>query len=398
MQVTHPLAPPSLMVPWPTARRQADSIPALGLPAGAGRLSPGPDVQAGPNTGDAPRPSAVKLPSASSAADWSAPASPSAADVLQRAPDPIADTIASLRRARQAGDANYAAHTLAAMVQLSKDGEKAAAAADAAATRLAAKSEPAGHKKQTREERRALVQNPWQPNYEALHLNDLFTLTGELTERMTDTMAHVVHLIKASTQLLCQQLAVHWHICVSWQPLAARACPCAHTQSFETQFLEIFNYYASLGQVRIIDDKLTLVRAQFNKLARATGIASSPSHPLLTEQAEDCFMAVADRVTNYYADYPHREHFITFPEFPEVVCRLAAVKYDWRPPDCPDDGEDDIAQPEALRAVPLANIYELPTANHYGVGPTAKPGTAAAQDSGQPLSPRTAIWTAKTWR
>jgi hypothetical protein len=275
------------------------------------------------------------------------------------------------------------------MVQLSKDGEKAAAAADAAATRLAAKSEPAGHKKQTREERRALVQNPWQPNYEALHLNDLFTLTGELTERMTDTMAHVVHLIKASTQLLCQQLAVHWHICVSWQPLAARACPCAHTQSFETQFLEIFNYYASLGQVRIIDDKLTLVRAQFNKLARATGIASSPSHPLLTEQAEDCFMAVADRVTNYYADYSHREHFITFPEFPEVVCRLAAVKYDWRPPDCPDDGEDDIAQPEALRAVPLANIYELPTANHYGVGPTAKPGTAAAQDSGQPLSPRT---------
>lgn len=64
----------------------------------------------------------------------------------------------------------------------------------------------------------------------------------------------------------------------------------------------------------------------------------------------------------------------TFPEFPEAVCRLAATKYEWRPPENPDDAaDDDIEQPEALRNIDLANISELPNANHYGVGPTAKP-------------------------
>ncbi len=39
----------------------------------------------------------------------------------------------------------------------------------------------------------------------------------------------------------------------------------------------------------------------------------------------------------------------------EAVCRLAAARYDWRPPEHPDEADDDIEQPESLRTVELAN-------------------------------------------
>lgn len=56
----------------------------------------------------------------------------------------------------------------------------------------------------------------------------------------------------------------------------------------------------------------------------------------------------------------------------------APGRFEWRPPEGPEEADEDIEQPEALRAVPLANISELPNANHYGVGPTAKLPAAAA--------------------
>lgn len=46
-----------------------------------------------------------------------------------------------------------------------------------------------------------------------------------------------------------------------------------------------------------------------------------------------------------------REEFLTFPVFPEALCRLAAQKYEWRPPESMEEADDDIEQPEALRRV-----------------------------------------------
>jgi hypothetical protein len=77
--------------------------------------------------------------------------------------------------------------------------------------------------------------------------------------------------------------------------------------------------------------------------------------------------------------------FIFFTEFLEALCRLAAAKYDWRPPETPDD-DDDIEQPESLRHVALANITELPSANVYGIGPTA-PLNPPASEKGRSKSP-----------
>ncbi|GFH08675.1 uncharacterized protein HaLaN_03674 [Haematococcus lacustris] len=54
-----------------------------------------------------------------------------------------------------------------------------------------------------------------------------------------------------------------------------------------------------------------------------------------------------------------------FLEFIETVCRLAAAKYEWRPPENPDEADDPIEQPEVLKSVALANISELPTATIY---------------------------------
>ncbi len=50
------------------------------------------------------------------------------------------------------------------------------------------------------------MQNPWKPNYEALHLNDLLVMNGELTERMTETLQHVITLLKARACLPLRSL------------------------------------------------------------------------------------------------------------------------------------------------------------------------------------------------
>lgn len=37
--------------------------------------------------------------------------------------------------------------------------------------------------------------NPWKPLYEQLHLGDLFVGTGELTERMTETLSYLLKFL-----------------------------------------------------------------------------------------------------------------------------------------------------------------------------------------------------------
>ncbi|GFH17779.1 hypothetical protein HaLaN_14480, partial [Haematococcus lacustris] len=132
------------------------------------------------------------------------------------------------------------------------------------------------------------------------------------------------------------------------------------------------------------EDKLAMNLHQFSKVAAVSNCGLTPEHE------EELFLLVADRamcdqgVTKaqqtirhgaaYHFDAHNRpsEPLIFFLEFIETLCRLAAAKYEWRPPENPDEADDPIEQPEVLKSVALANISELPTATIYNVGPTAK--------------------------
>lgn len=43
-------------------------------------------------------------------------------------------------------------------------------------------------------------------------------------------------------------------------------------QSLESELLEIYSYYASLGQVQYVEEKLMMVHSQFLKMAKCTGL------------------------------------------------------------------------------------------------------------------------------
>ncbi len=137
----------------------------------------------------------------------------------------------------------------------------------------------------------------------------------------------------------------------------------------------MYTYSASLGAVKIIDDKLIMVPSQFMKFARSVGLAEGPSLDLAEEYFHQvsaraqaarvgvqacaslavrrCVCAllvrrmrafasagprlggapqVSERVTTYLGefsdspDWPRGGEFVTFPEFPELVCRLAAAR------------------------------------------------------------------------
>jgi hypothetical protein len=48
----------------------------------------------------------------------------------------------------------------------------------------------------TMEERRARVRNPFEPNYNALHLSELFNTSGELSERSLGSLTALVQLLQ----------------------------------------------------------------------------------------------------------------------------------------------------------------------------------------------------------
>ncbi|KAL6753246.1 hypothetical protein V8C86DRAFT_485540 [Haematococcus lacustris] len=167
--------------------------------------------------------------------------------------------------------------------------------------------------------------------------------------------------------------------CCCWMPMLPPClphprelvpfCPCAAwRQSVEDELYDVYTYYAHLGKVVHHEDKLAMNLHQFSKVAAVSNCGLTPEHE------EELFLLVADRAMAYHFDAHNRpsEPLIFFLEFIETVCRLAAAKYEWRPPENPDEADDPIEQPEVLKSVALANISELPTATIYNVGPTAK--------------------------
>jgi hypothetical protein len=74
------------------------------------------------------------------------------------------------------------------------------------------------------------VRSAWRPSYESLagQINDIFTVTGELSERMAETLGFTIALIS----------------------------------SYETELYEIYSYYAHLGKVSHYDDRLIMFEPQ----------------------------------------------------------------------------------------------------------------------------------------
>eukprot|EP00198_Chlamydomonas_reinhardtii_P011414 XP_001700751.1 flagellar associated protein [Chlamydomonas reinhardtii] len=106
----------------------------------------------------------------------------------------------------------------------------------------------------------------------------------------------------------------------------------------ETTLAEIFNFYAQLGQVVWLDNCLTMNERQFVKLACETGVLEAS-----VEETREAFRKVSDK-TEFGSEEAanHPLPFIYFEQFPEAVLRLAALRYEWRPPENLEDAEEEL--------------------------------------------------------
>ncbi|KAG2430866.1 hypothetical protein HXX76_009840 [Chlamydomonas incerta] len=145
------------------------------------------------------------------------------------------------------------------------------------------------------------------PNYDALVAHDLFLLSWTreaLTARMLECHGGAVKLVAEQ----------------------------------ETTLAEIFNFYAQLGQVIWLDNRLTMNERQFIKLACETGVLEASA-----EDTREVFRKVSDKTefgSEESANHPFP--FIYFEQFPEAVLRLAALRYEWRPPENLEDAEEEL--------------------------------------------------------
>ncbi|GLC38864.1 hypothetical protein PLESTM_000788200 [Pleodorina starrii] len=106
----------------------------------------------------------------------------------------------------------------------------------------------------------------------------------------------------------------------------------------ETPLAEIFNFYGQLGQVVWLDSRLTLNERQFVKLAGETGVPEGS-----TDDLREVFRKLSDKTefaSEAASNHPHP--YINFEQFPEAVLRLAALRYEWRPPENLEDAEEEL--------------------------------------------------------
>ncbi|KAG2445056.1 hypothetical protein HYH02_008924 [Chlamydomonas schloesseri] len=145
------------------------------------------------------------------------------------------------------------------------------------------------------------------PNYEALVAHDLFLMSWTreaLTARMLECHGSAIKLVAEE----------------------------------ETTLAEIFNFYAQLGQVVWLDNRLSMNERQFIKLACETGVLEASA-----EDTREVFRKVSDKTEfNSEASANHPFPFIYFEQFPEAVMRLAALRYEWRPPENLEDAEEEL--------------------------------------------------------
>ncbi|KAG2496058.1 hypothetical protein HYH03_005977 [Edaphochlamys debaryana] len=106
----------------------------------------------------------------------------------------------------------------------------------------------------------------------------------------------------------------------------------------ETILAEIFNFYAQLGQVVWLDSRLTMNEKQFIKLALETGVGD-----IFVDEIKEVFRKLSDKTefaSEAASNHPHP--YINFEQFPEAVMRLAALRYEWRPPENMEDAEEEL--------------------------------------------------------
>ncbi|GLI71494.1 hypothetical protein VaNZ11_016709 [Volvox africanus] len=145
------------------------------------------------------------------------------------------------------------------------------------------------------------------PNYDMVQVYDLFLMSW-IRESLTPRM------------LECHGIAL--------QEVAAE----------ETALAEIFNFYGQLGQVVWLDSRLTMNEKQFVKLALETGVPESS-----TNDMREVFQKLSDKTefaSEAASNHPHP--YINFEQFPEAVLRLAALRYEWRPPENLEDAEEEL--------------------------------------------------------
>ncbi|EFJ46281.1 hypothetical protein VOLCADRAFT_118141 [Volvox carteri f. nagariensis] len=145
------------------------------------------------------------------------------------------------------------------------------------------------------------------PNYDMVQVYDLFLMSW-MRESLTPRM------------LECHGIAL--------QEVAAE----------ETALAEIFNFYGQLGQVVWLDSRLTMNEKQFIKLACETGVSESS-----TNDMREVFQKLSDKTefaSEAASNHPHP--YINFEQFPEAVLRLAALRYEWRPPENLEDAEEEL--------------------------------------------------------
>ncbi|KXZ46150.1 hypothetical protein GPECTOR_46g219 [Gonium pectorale] len=141
------------------------------------------------------------------------------------------------------------------------------------------------------------------------------------------------------------QVVAHDLLLMSWvrEPLTPRMLEChmAALQAVaaeEGKLAEIFNFYGQLGQVVWLDHRLTMNEKQFIKLAGETGIPDAAM-----DEVKEVFRKISDKTefaSDASANHPHP--YINFEQFPEAILRLAALRYEWRPPENLDDAEEEI--------------------------------------------------------
>ncbi|GIL90181.1 hypothetical protein Vretifemale_17872 [Volvox reticuliferus] len=77
---------------------------------------------------------------------------------------------------------------------------------------------------------------------------------------------------------------------------------------------------------------------QFVKLALETGVPESS-----TNDMREVFQKLSDKTefaSEAASNHPHP--YINFEQFPEAVLRLAALRYEWRPPENLEDAEEEL--------------------------------------------------------
>lgn len=154
---------------------------------------------------------------------------------------------------------------------------------------------------------------PWKPVYENLHFNDLFVVSTELSDRMTDTLGRLFDLLRSvEPELLdiynyvgvcmgCDRCCVGavqdpgqlgtsslWGRWVLLEGEASHGGHCAHAgckplaaqlpaDACAPRTVPPQLQYGLLGKVRYIESKLAMSEQQFCKLAYAVGLAHPSS-------------------------------------------------------------------------------------------------------------------------